>query len=460
MENGGGRGKRGGGGGRGRGRGGGDGAGRARGRTDRGGRGSSRGSGRGRGRGGGGGGGSDAAAALLANHAEKQQQEHAAATYAPVGGRWWEQLKEDDPISLEPLAELNYPPFPLMNEDGESSKVATQFDGRVLAQYLVSTGTFEHPITRRELTHSECASLDVYLTQHKLGQGKVAEAQSRKDEYKPDAEGNRGALGLQVEASTLLAALFENSNRHGLQQSMRRSREEAEGGGGRGRGGGGRGRGGGGQGCARASDLELQVAIRESLDLARRERETRAQRQKGGGGRGNQPSDFAVNVRQKGGRGKQPAKAPKPEQEVVEEEADFWADDGEDEPAVEDDDDDDDEDDPSSLTPEEVRSRNARMVAAMSDSVQGDQGKLSAIKKLSQRLRKRQVGVEAFTEELSALAGVGVESFFGDLVLLMRVGDTTGDMAVVSRELKSCRRDQLARESAARSEVLYMQRFQ
>ena len=156
-------------------------------------------------------------------------------------------------------------------------------------------------------------------------------------------------------------------------------------------------------------------------------------------------ADFGIRGKQQQPQQQQQQqkKAPEPEQE----EEDFWADDGEDEPAAEDGDD----EDPSSLTPGEVRSRNARMVAAMSESVQGDQVKLSAIKKLSQRLRKRQLGAEAFLEELTALAGPGVGGFFSDLVLLMRVGDASGDMAAIARELKSCRREQLAKE--ARSQV-------
>ena len=56
--------------------------------------------------------------------------------------RWWTKLDEDDPISLEPLAELAYPPFSLRNlpdlepvPQQQASVVAgnvTHFDGRVL----------------------------------------------------------------------------------------------------------------------------------------------------------------------------------------------------------------------------------------------------------------------------------------------------------------------------------------
>jgi hypothetical protein len=69
--------------------------------------------------------------------------------------KWWQRLEDAvDPISLDPIADLNYPPFELLN-DG-SGEQATFFDGRILAHYLVSTGNFTHPMTRRELTVKEC----------------------------------------------------------------------------------------------------------------------------------------------------------------------------------------------------------------------------------------------------------------------------------------------------------------
>ena len=53
--------------------------------------------------------------------------------------KWWRTSTEVDPISLEPLSELDYPPFELGPH---------LFDGRVLAFYLVSTGTFLNPALR------------------------------------------------------------------------------------------------------------------------------------------------------------------------------------------------------------------------------------------------------------------------------------------------------------------------
>lgn len=334
---------------------------------------------------------------------------------SPTGGRWWESVADEDPISLEPIADLNYPPFSLTND--ADSQATTHFDGRVLAQYLVSTGTFEHPITRRELTHEECLSLDAYLALHKLGTGRVAEAHSRKDEYKPDAEGNRGALGLQVEASTLLEALFENSNRYGL-----RRQQQQQQGRGRGRGSSSRAHGRGAMGGARAGDLELQAAIRASLELAQREKRKQEQRRResaSGHGRTAVPPAHQL---------------PREKDHHQNDEPNFWAQTNE-----------DDEKEDLSKTVDEIRQRNSQMVSAMDRSVGGDTKKLSEMKRLSQQLRKRQVSTDDFVQKLTTLAGGAdaVDSFWSDLLLLLQVGDDTGAMAAVANELRMSRSKQL-----------------
>ena len=79
-----------------------------------------------------------------------------------VGAKWWTRLEQEtDPISLEPLAELGYPPFELSND--AAGRVEAWFDGQVLAAYLVATGSFEHPVSRRTLTPDDCRRLDAYL---------------------------------------------------------------------------------------------------------------------------------------------------------------------------------------------------------------------------------------------------------------------------------------------------------
>jgi len=128
---------------------------------------------------------------------------------------WWRSLPAEEvcPISLEPICEFPQPPFTLYNyaqhtcERGQS----TRFDGRILAHYLVSTGKFEHPVSRRELTLSECRMLDQHMKEHKLGVGRVSEAFDRRSEYHKDSDGNLGLLGLQAEADALLQVFFANA---------------------------------------------------------------------------------------------------------------------------------------------------------------------------------------------------------------------------------------------------------
>jgi hypothetical protein len=92
-----------------------------------------------------------------------------------AGGRWWRDLTEADPISLEPLSELPYPPLQLHVDAAadDGGTVEAWFDGRVLASYLVSTGRFAHPISRRELEGGECTAIDAYLRRHRLLHGQL-----------------------------------------------------------------------------------------------------------------------------------------------------------------------------------------------------------------------------------------------------------------------------------------------
>ena len=40
----------------------------------------------------------------------------------------------------------------------------------MLAAYLIQSGSFFHPISRRELARDECEALDAYLAAHRLMQ--------------------------------------------------------------------------------------------------------------------------------------------------------------------------------------------------------------------------------------------------------------------------------------------------
>lgn len=87
---------------------------------------------------------------------------------------WWQTLDETivDPISLDPIRDLLYPPFEIIsshtNEDGEAAQVKHYFDGQFLAHYIVSTANFIDPINRAALDHATCVRLDQYLKEHRL----------------------------------------------------------------------------------------------------------------------------------------------------------------------------------------------------------------------------------------------------------------------------------------------------
>ncbi|EOD27862.1 hypothetical protein EMIHUDRAFT_450115 [Emiliania huxleyi CCMP1516] len=73
--------------------------------------------------------------------------------------QWWHSLLSADPISLDPLCDLPYPPF-VLSADLTQRSDNDYFDGHILALYLVSTGQFTHPVSRRQITREECAALD------------------------------------------------------------------------------------------------------------------------------------------------------------------------------------------------------------------------------------------------------------------------------------------------------------
>ena len=109
-----------------------------------------------------------------AKEAERKEAEAKAAAAKPAkAARWWtrELAGECDPISLEPLRSLRYPPFECKADPTLSHGTGSDwFDGVTLAAYLVSTGQFFHPISRRELVREDCASLDEYLVEHGHGE--------------------------------------------------------------------------------------------------------------------------------------------------------------------------------------------------------------------------------------------------------------------------------------------------
>ena len=127
---------------------------------------------------------------------------------------WWHKLEEIDPISMEPLSDLRYPPLQLFVD--EEGTVEQWFDGRILASYLVSTGRFAHPSSRRELGPDECDKIDQYLLENNLGKAQVRQAWECRDQYDnvapsgPAAHGHPAArlATLRREADSVLRALF------------------------------------------------------------------------------------------------------------------------------------------------------------------------------------------------------------------------------------------------------------
>ena len=136
-----------------------------------------------------------------------------------------------DPISLEPLSSMPYPAFELRADPTFTTVDNDWFDPLTLSSYLVSTGNFTHPISRRELTRADCQSLDAFLELHKCGGGNKCEyAFDHKDEYKAAADARRDPanrlIQMQREASQVLQSLFAGIRVSGeAQQRARRANE-------------------------------------------------------------------------------------------------------------------------------------------------------------------------------------------------------------------------------------------
>ena len=119
---------------------------------------------------------------------------------------WWRRLTDSDPISLEALRRLRVEPFDLAKDSDRT--YPCWFDGKVLSHYLVSTGVFVHPISRRELTRDDCLRLDAHLRKHRLGKDVVVHAFDHQEDYKKKDTPENQVVRLQEEASTILRNLY------------------------------------------------------------------------------------------------------------------------------------------------------------------------------------------------------------------------------------------------------------
>eukprot|EP00960_Hanusia_phi_P047982 758707-Hanusia_phi.AAC.9 len=122
-------------------------------------------------------------------HKKKNQKTRNPARKSAAG--WWSSLEGDDVISLDPLSELSYEPFFLPASAVDESADRTRagwvdsynfFDGKVLSRYLVSTGNFSHPVSRRLLSRGECVRLDGYMERNGFGEAGVVHAFDLKDD--------------------------------------------------------------------------------------------------------------------------------------------------------------------------------------------------------------------------------------------------------------------------------------
>jgi len=153
-----------------------------------------------------------------------------------------------DPISLDPLDKLQYPPFVLVVNapaEGEPDLIRFPktkeeakgfdinqyhlFDGRVLAYYLVSQMQFIDPLNRRDLSTAELNHLDCYLKEYMLiprnrrknkkKVGVVMEAYKSKEQAGAVNEAGQAAQSeharadaMQRDATEILHALFSGNN--------------------------------------------------------------------------------------------------------------------------------------------------------------------------------------------------------------------------------------------------------
>ncbi|KAJ1450948.1 hypothetical protein M885DRAFT_589750 [Pelagophyceae sp. CCMP2097] len=120
---------------------------------------------------------------------------------------WWRD--EDfsdvcDPISLEPLCELDYPPFLLT-----TGTVEHWFDGAVLAVYVVSSANFLNPMTREPLLREDCLALDDYLRNYGLDdRPRVTTAYDLLHSANVQGGGHGEITAIRREATTILQSLF------------------------------------------------------------------------------------------------------------------------------------------------------------------------------------------------------------------------------------------------------------
>jgi len=124
---------------------------------------------------------------------------------------WWHSVTELDPITVEPIAELPYPPFEIKVPVENGTPVSHYFDGKTLAHYIVSTGNFSNPNNRQALDRKVLQALDTYLAANRLPAAKVVEAYDLSKFIKVK-QNDRGAIGraeqIRRDATVMMQSLF------------------------------------------------------------------------------------------------------------------------------------------------------------------------------------------------------------------------------------------------------------
>jgi len=139
-----------------------------------------------------------------------------------TGGKpdgWWREISTCDPITLEPLAELDHPPFELRAKPTPSSPALSHlFDPTCLAEWVTGSKTFENPLTRAPMDASDCRRLDNHLRRCRLAKFAVHDAFVAAAHEREAAEERRAARANETseaaaarrerEAAELAASLF------------------------------------------------------------------------------------------------------------------------------------------------------------------------------------------------------------------------------------------------------------
>jgi hypothetical protein len=127
----------------------------------------------------------------------------------------WNDITDQDPISLEPLCSLPYPPFQL---GFWSTGEVINFDGNVLCQYLVATRKYVNPVNHKALTAEDCTRLDEYLHTHNLQRANVRECFDEiQRRQKQEEEVRRQRIRKQVMEATFKEVRHEKPEEHAKQ---------------------------------------------------------------------------------------------------------------------------------------------------------------------------------------------------------------------------------------------------